>query len=638
MNCAAMQHGTTIDYHFGGFMQAEVFSGPLSLDGQFGSSLSRRLFHIARPSVEKIIGLPQMNTVYEQACSVPDARSFFHAILQVLSTSVRIADGSIESIPEHGPVVVVSNHPFGCIEGIALGAVLRERRLDVRLLANYLLGCIPELREYFFLVDPFGGTGAAHANLRPMKDSLRWLKNGGLLGLFPAGEVAHYSRQTRNVEECAWNSSVARLVVSGNATVVPVWFDGSNGFAFQSLGMIHPRLRTAMLAREFLRMRGTTLTMRIGNSIPANRLARLGSDTSITDYLRTCTLSLGARSNTTLSVAPRRAAAVVLPCKPRLLREEVSLLDASRTLVECGDYVVYEAGADAIPNVLHEIGRLREITFRGTGEGTRRSIDLDKFDRYYRHIFVWNRAHHEIVGAYRLGQTDIIRRFFGANGLYTSTLFDFETGLLDRMQPALEMGRSFVRPEYQKAFQPLLLLWKGIGAFVVRNPQYKTLFGPVSITGDYHLLSRRLIASFLHQHHRLAEEAHSVRPRHPFVYPQTDLRAMDLEALSKLIADVEGGHRCIPVLLRQYLKLGGKILGFNVDPKFNNVLDGLIVVDLTETNRKVLQRYMGIEGSAAFLAYHGIAAGREIQPARSVDYVVHGVPHSVRLGRSSVTA
>jgi putative hemolysin len=619
-------------------MQAEVFSGPLSLNTQFGSSLSRRLFHIARPSVEKIIGLPQMNTVYEQACSIPNARSFFHAVLQVLSTSVRVTSGCTQSIPEHGPVVVVSNHPFGCIEGIALGAVLREQRPDVRLMANYLLGCIPELREYFFLVDPFGGTDAARANIRPIKDSLRWLKNGGLLGIFPAGEVAHYSTQTRNVEECSWNNSVARLVVSSNATVVPVWFDGSNGLAFQSLGMIHPRLRTAMLGREFLRMRNKTLQMSIGNPIPAERLTRLGSEADITDYLRTCTLSLGNRSDTAAAVARRRAAAVVLPCKPRLLREEIGQLDESHTLVECGDYVVYESGADAIPNVLHEIGRLREITFRGTGEGTGRSIDLDKFDKYYRHIFVWNRVRHEIVGAYRLGQTDIIRRFFGENGLYTSTLFGFDAKLLDRMQPALEMGRSFVRPEYQKAFQPLLLLWKGIGAFVVRNPQYKMLFGPVSITGDYQPLSRRLIASFLYQHHFLPEDAQSVRPRHPFIYPQADLHSMNLDDLSMLISDIEGGRRCVPVLLKQYLKLGGRILGFNIDPKFSNVLDGLIAVDLTKTDRKILQRYMGAESAAAFLAYHGVAPGRDNQPARSADHAAHGMPHSARFGRTIVPA
>lgn len=636
MDCAAVQHGTTIEHYFGGFMQAEVLSGPLSLDGRFESSLSRRLFHIARPSVEKIIGLPQMNTVYEQACAISHARSFFHAILQVLQTSVQIVDGSPESIPEHGPVVVVSNHPFGCIEGIALGAVLLDRRPDVRLMANYLLGRIPELREHFFLVDPFGGSQAARANLRPMKDSLRWLKNGGLLGIFPAGEVAHYSPQTRNVEECAWNSSVARLVVSGGATIVPVWFDGSNGLAFQSLGMLHPRFRTAMLAREFLRMREKTLQMRIGSPIAAERLAKLGSDADITDYLRTRTLMLGA-NDTTTTVLPRRAAAVVLPCKPRLLHEEVSRLDATQMLVECGDYVVYEAGADAIPNVLHEIGRLREITFRGTGEGTGRSIDLDKFDKYYRHIFVWNRDRSEIVGAYRLGQTDIIRRFFGENGLYTNTLFEFDRALLDRMQPALEMGRSFVRPEYQKAFQPLLLLWKGIGAFIVRNPQYKTLFGPVSITGDYQPLSRRLIASFLRHHHFLSEEAQAVRPRHPFGYPQADLRAMDLDDLSTLIADIEGGRRCIPVLLKHYLKLGGKIVGFNVDPKFSNVLDGLIVVDLTQTGRKVLQRYMGIEGATTFLAYHGITAGREAQPPRSSDHALHGIHHNTRFGRSTAT-
>lgn len=613
-------------------------SGPFSLDDRFGPSRFRRLFHLVRPSVERLAGIPQLNTIYHQSCSVAPAPSFFHAVLQSMSVSVQVSDSDAGCIPTRGPVIVVANHPFGCIEGIALGALLLDRRPDVRLLANYLLGSIPELREHFFLVDPFGGAQAMRANLRPVKEALGWLNNGGVLGMFPAGEVAHYSRETRDVEEGPWNDSVARLIAKSGATVVPVWFDGSNGLLFQSLGMVHPRLRTAMLGREFLRMRGKTLHVRIGRPITAESLARLGSDADVAEYLRTRTLMLGSRPDTTSAVLPRRLTDVVLPCKPRLLREEIDNLGAGKTLVECGDYVVCEAGADAIPNVLHEIGRLREITFRGTGEGTGRSIDLDKFDKYYRHIFVWNRVRHEIVGAYRLGQTDIIRRFFGESGMYTSTLFDFEPGLLDRMQPALEMGRSFVRPEYQKAFQPLLLLWKGIGAFIVRNPQYKTLFGPVSIAGEYQPLSRRLIAGFLRHHHYLPEEAQMVRPRHPFNYPQTDLRAMKLDDLSALITDIEGGRRCVPILLKHYLKLGGKILGFNVDPKFSNVLDGLIVVNLTETNRNVLERYMGMEGAASFLACHGITTQSErlhVHPSGHV--LLHGMSNSLSLDRNPVS-
>ncbi len=585
-------------------MQTADVADIFSLDTSFQSPLFNRLFHMFRPALERVLGFDRLNELYSRIKQLPCEQSFFHAILQAMEVRVEIDSGELLHIPQNGAVVVAANHPFGGIEGIVLGALLHERRPDVRMMANYVLGRIPELRSRFIFVDPFGGESAQRANIRPLKESLQWLRNGGALGVFPAGEVAHGSLHTRTVEEGVWSGTVARLATASDATIVPVWFDGANSLLFQALGLLHPRLRTAMLIREFVGMQQRSITVRIGSPIAARSLAKLGSDSDIAEYIRTRTLMLGKAVS--VSAMPR-ATDVVLPPRPNLMDEEISALPPQSQLVECGEFVVYEAGADTIPNVLHEIGRLREITFRGTGEGTGRSIDLDKFDRYYRHIFVWNRQKREVVGAYRLGQTDVILRFFGKKGIYTTTLFDFDDALLERMQPALEMGRSFVRPEYQKAFQPLLLLWKGIGAFIVRNPQYRTLFGPVSIAASYQPLSRRLIASFLRHHHFMSEEAQLVQPKRPFAFPESNLCEMALHDLSSLVLDIEGGEKCIPILLKHYLKLGGKLLGFNIDPKFNNALDGLIVVDLADTDVKVLERYMGSDGASQFLAFHGKA-------------------------------
>lgn len=587
-------------------MQTAHSAETFSLDTSFQSPLYNRLFHMLRPALERVLGFNKLNELYRRIQRTPCEQSFFHTILNAMDVHVEIDSRELLHIPENGAVIATANHPFGGIEGIILGSLLHERRPDLRIMANYILGRIPELRNNFILVDPFGGEGAQRANMRPLKESMRWLRNGGALGVFPAGEVAHCSLHTRIVEEGEWSGTIARLATASEAAIVPVWFDGANSMLFQALGMVHSRLRTAMLIREFVDMQQRTVKVRIGSPISARSLVKLGSDNDISEYLRTRTLMLGSATQTT--VMPR-ATDVVLPPRANLMEEEVNALPTQNILVECGEFVVYEAGADTIPNVLHEIGRLREITFRATGEGTGRSIDLDKFDRYYRHIFVWNRQKREIVGAYRLGQTDVILRFFGKKGIYTTTLFDFDDALLERMQPALEMGRSFVRPEYQKAFQPLLLLWKGIGAFIVRNPQYRTLFGPVSIAASYQPLSRRLIASFLRHHHYMAEEAQLVQPRRPFAFPESNLCEMALHDLSSLVLDIEGGEKCIPILLKHYLKLGGKLLGFNIDPKFNNALDGLIVVDLADTDVKVLERYMGSDGVARFLAFHGRTPG-----------------------------
>ncbi len=267
--------------------------------------------------------------------------------------------------------------------------------------------------------------------------------------------------------------------------------------------------------------------------------------------------------------------------------------------------------ADQIPNLLQEIGRLREVTFRQVKEGTGKAIDLDRFDAHYLHLFLWNREAQEVVGAYRMGRTDRIMKELGSTGLYTATLFDFQGEFLEEINPALELGRSFIRLEYQKNYSALLLLWKGIGQFVAQNPHYQVLFGPVSISNEYNEFSQGLLATWLSMHNFLPELAQFIRPKNPFEVKKfrcQDLRlaltgTQAVEELSALIADVDPNQKGVPILLKQYLKLGGKLLGFNRDPNFNNVLDGLILVDLLQTSHQVLQRYMGKEGLARFTQY-----------------------------------
>jgi len=263
---------------------------------------------------------------------------------------------------------------------------------------------------------------------------------------------------------------------------------------------------------------------------------------------------------------------------------------------------VYLALAAEIPTVLAEIGRQREITFRAAGEGTGKPSDLDDFDVHYLHLFVWSEKHNEVVGAYRLAATDSARA-----RLYTATLFQYSGAFLERMGPALELGRSFVRPQYQKSFSALLLLWKGIGKYVTRNPRYKVLFGAVSISNQYHSISRRLMVSFLERHALLKDWAGLVRVRNPFRSGPADelpQAVLDIDDLANVVSDIEPQQAGVPILLRQYLKLGGKLLGFNLDPDFSNVLDGLILVDLTKTEPKLLERYLGRNEAAEFLAFH----------------------------------
>lgn len=297
------------------------------------------------------------------------------------------------------------------------------------------------------------------------------------------------------------------------------------------------------------------------------------------------------------------------------LKAEIDSLPASQRLVENGGFHVYWAHATQIHRVIQEIGRLRELTFRAVGEGTGNSSDIDSFDTYYLHMFVWDAQASAIVGAYRLGLVDDILSQYGQQGLYTNSLFRYGPRILDMLKPAIELGRSFVRAEYQRNFAPMLLLWRGIARFIDASPQYAVLFGAVSISNSYSLASRQLMVEYLTAHMAEKRMARHVTPRRPFCFQGRRSGSNierplpeSIEELSRMIAEMESDHKGIPVLLRQYLRLGARILAFNVDGDFGNVLDGLMIADLRQIEPTILARYMGRSEAIAFRAYHGLDA------------------------------
>lgn len=600
---------------------------PLALDPTFGSPLARGGWRLLRPLAERAIGLPALNELY-LAADAEQAREFCSAVLARLGVTVSISAEERERIPAEGSVVVVANHPYGGIEGLILGQLLTARRPDVKILANYLLEQIEPLRELFYFVDPFGGARAVRGNLRTLRESLRWLREGGALATFPAGEVSHLNLRRRRIEDPLWLDTVESLVRRQRCQVLPVYFTGANGPLFQALGCLHPRLRTLRLGRELLNRRNTTIEVRIGTPIPWRQLAGHSAPGATMAYLRSRTYILGERKPLEHSeVQPRRtpksSAPIVPPVPVELLEAELRGLSSDRLLVESGDDLVYVARADEIPRMLREIGRQREISFRAVGEGTGREIDLDRFDEHYLHLFAWSRKSRELIGAYRLGLTDELLAAGGIERLYTASLFAYKAKLFESMGPALEMGRSFISLAHQKSYTGLLLLWKGIGRFVVRHPRYATLFGPVSISADYDSASQRLMVAFLNQNRFVHPWAGWVRPRTPRKsdragsYPLRPADLQDLDEVSAFISEIESDHKGVPILLKQYLKLGGRLLGFNVDPEFSDVLDVLIVVDLRETAKKILARYMGAEGAESFLA-RAAEAGESSEDRSSV--------------------
>ena len=596
----------------------------LKLSFRWESTTQPKLPPAVSGALERVLLFDQLSALYCRALHLQDSRAFHEKLLEELGVHYEVPLSDLARITRNGPVVVTANHPFGAVEGIILVAVLRSVRPDVKVMANFLLGGLPELRDLFILVDPFARQTSTYANVRGLREALTWLKQGGMLAAFPAGEVSHIDFPSRTVTDPEWNDSVARIIRATGASALPVYFSGANGFAFQVLGLVHPRLRTALLPHEFLNKRDKTIGLRIGSPIAFDRLAAFNPGRELIQYLRHRTYALAtnnAPSNKPFQRPwphrPRKTTqAPVAPAIPGpILTEEIESLPSAQRLAASGELVAYYARAGQIPLTLQEIGRLRENSFRAVGEGTGKSRDLDEFDSSYTHLFLWNPSAAELVGAYRLGPTDEIIPASGLQGLYTSTLFKFAPGFQEQISCALEMGRSFVRPEYQRSLGALPMLWKGIGSFVIKNPRYRVLFGAVSISDRYQPLSQQLMVSFLRSHYCLSSLRGAVKPRTPFrpsrdrALPRQTLELIgdNLDELSTIISDIESNCTGIPILIKQYLKLGGKVLGFNVDPSFSNVLDALVLVDLAQTDPKILARYMGRDQATEYLAFHQAA-------------------------------
>lgn len=599
------------------------------------SPWQRRLYRLLGPAVESVLGLKSTDGIYQESArrfrehpQHPNVFAWFDSVMHAVDARAEVDLPGEFEFPKQGPLIIVANHPFGVIDPVMLARWAAQFRPDLKVMTNALLGdLMPELKDHVIAVDPFGGESAAKRNLGPMKEALRFLRGGGTLVIFPAGEVAAY-KMGRGLEEPAWTNHVGSLVRRTQATVLPVYFPGANGALFHAAGLIHPRLRTAMLLREFCKREGTAVPMRVGHPIPFSRLKKFEDDESLTRYLRIHTFVLQQRGKETaakLTVEGQNVpSAPPTECQHEHMVEEIDRIRArGGRLVHQGGLSVYQAHSHEIPTLLPEIGRLREVTFRAVGEGTGNDIDLDKYDRYYEHIILWDEEKEQVAGAYRLGRADMILREYGPKGLYTNTLFHFEKPFLANLECAVEMGRSFVVKEYQRSLSSLPLLWKGVACWIARNPHYKKLFGPVSISKDYSSLSRKMIVEFLQDNRMHPHLAAFVKARNPFRYLRTrrmmrEFISADLQHVddcSALISSLETDGKGIPVLLKHYLRLNATILSFNVDKDFSSVVDGLILVDFTEVDPRLLSKYMGEESCRDYRAKHGLGPVAPVLPA-----------------------
>jgi putative hemolysin len=567
-------------------------------------------------ALEQFFFLRPLRKVYDRVRR-PGSVGLMERLLREMRIEVRVAPDDLARIPQTGAALVVANHPFGILDGAVLASLLPRVRPDVKLFTNYMVGAVEELADLCIYLDPFDRTSAHRVNVSGLRQAISHLKNGGLLAMFPAGEVSYWQFRHGEVTDPDWSPTVARLARLTRAPVVPMLFTGRNSVRYHVLGAVHPRLRTIQLPQELLNKTGKEVELRVGTPVSAEKLCRIVPDQQATNYLRWRTYLLRQRPAMAPAIAlqpARRQQEVLPPLDREEVAAEIGALGPQQELDENREFRVYVSEASRIPRAMLEIGRQRELAFREAGEGTGKEFDLDGFDVHYQHLILWHRKDQQIAGGYRFANTAQVLPHHGLAGLYTNTLFWIDPAFFERTGPAMELGRSFVRREYQKQYSALLTLWKGLGRYLATHPETPVLFGPVSISSTYRRRSRELLVEYFRSR-RANPLSEWIRPRHPFrssPLPDWQMRAirylLDLEEMSCSIAEIEGDGKGVPVLLRQYLKIGGELLAFNVDKNFSDALDGLVLVDLRRTDPTRLETYMGKDGVSCFLEHHGALA------------------------------
>ena len=564
---------------------------------------ARRMPPLARYLLMKVMRVKPLLDIYHGVPQVSSAHEFAEKVLEHMGITVEM-DGAVGDIPDEGPVLFVANHPFGGLEGLILAAVFGRVRPDLRIMANYLLGVMPELAQAFIAVNPFGG--AQRQNIAGLREARDHLAAGHALGMFPAGTVSHW-HMGKGIVDPAWNPTVARMAKRCQATVVPVYFHGRNGFKFNLAGFIHPSARTLLLPSELLNKSGKTIRLTVGTPVPPNTLDKLNSAEAVTEYLRMRCYDLKpARAKQLQAEGP--SAPIAPPGDHAAIMAELAALPPEKVLLKESGYTLYLVRQEDAPATINEMGRVREITFREVGEGSGLERDLDVFDQWYEHLILWHDEKEIIAGAYRLGHAQRILAEKGVEGLYLNSLFRISPEFFRLYPGSMEVGRAMVTQEFQKDYAPLHLLWKGLGAMLVRNPELRYFFGPTSLSLDLRPLTLRTIISYLERHHGSKELSRLIKGRD---VPKKMLRAgkkgsltknLTYNAMSALVRDMEGG-RSVPVLFKHYLRLGGRIAAFHADLSFNT-LDAFLFMDLAESPRSTLGRYIKGQELEAFYQRH----------------------------------
>lgn len=566
-----------------------------------------KLGFMKSPIAGAIMGLTKINEVnrlYDQLKDL-EGSIFFEELLNKLNVKYLAFEEDLAKIPKTGPFILISNHPLGALDGVIMCKILTDIRPDFKVMGNFLLSKIKPMAPFVINVNPFEKRKEAYSSMTGMRDAMKHLAEGHCLGIFPAGEVSNKNNEFNEILDKEWEETALKFIRKCKVPVVPMYFHAKNSRAFYTASKIHPDLQTLMIPAEMVNRREHPIKIRIGKPILPKTIEEFDNTKDLGEFLRKKVYMMKSYFEKRKSLAeflkiknlhlkPQQEVIVqniidetpadeILQDIEKLRQKEGGLLFTN------ADYEVYFTKSGDIPAMMREIGRQRELTFRAVGEGTNLPYDLDEYDKHYHHLILWDNAAKKIAGAYRMALGNEVMKKYGINGFYTSSLFDFGPELQPFFRKVIEMGRAYISMEYQQKPLPLFLLWRGIVHVCLRNPEHKFLMGGVSISNRFSDFSKSLMIEFMRSHYYDAVVGQYIHPKkeykvrlnerdkHLFFEGLDD----DLNKFDKLIDDFEPEMR-LPVLIKKYIKQNARVISFNVDPNFNDAIDGLMYIRISD--------------------------------------------------------
>jgi putative hemolysin len=537
--------------------------------------------------LEKIVKLDEINKFLE--INHQSDFDFIDELFEYIDFSYSVSSKDRKKIPSQGKLICVSNHPLGALDGLALLSVIGEVRQDVKIVANDVLMSLDDLKNLFLAYNVFSKT--------PQKDNIKnivkSIEREEAIIFFPAAEVSRFSH--RGIRDGKWHNGALRFAQKYNCPILPIHIKARNSITFYLMSFINKSFSTLMLPRQIFNKKRRKISIQIGSPIPESAISQKFINLKEMNKLlkkHVYRLSKGKRE---IFETEKN---IIHPIDAKTIRLE---LEQSELLGNIsGGRRIYLVEYENAKNVIKEISRLRELTFRKVGEGTGDSRDFDSFDKHYKHIVLWDDNELEIMGAYRLGLVHEILDKYDYKGLYNSGQFLFSRNFEPILYSSIELGRSFIQKKYWRS-KALDYLWQGIAAFVKQNPEVEYLFGAVSISGSYSKQAQEMIVYYYEKWYK--EYNSYALPKNPFVISDASRKEIGIvfngndhkEDLLNLKAMLKNTGFSIPVLLRKYSELceygGAKFLGFGVDKGFANSIDCMIYLDLKMMRSTHIDRY-----------------------------------------------